>query len=137
MYVLLVTKGLSHMCHRQPSELCTIPTSIPLWIMDCHFGGHSSDSAKIFRLQKIIIIIIILIRIMLGCRSRDSCSNLFVKLKILPFPLQYIFSFLLFVIKNRNQYTVNSKIQHINTTQHSNFQQLWPSFNNIRKELTI
>jgi hypothetical protein len=80
--------------------------------------GHSSGSAKIFRLQKNLI------RIMLGCRSRDSCRNLFMKLKMLPLPSQYIYIyiyFLLFVIKNRNQYTVNSKIHHINTRQHSNF----------------
>ena len=42
--------------------------------------GRSSDSANIFRLQKNII------RIMLGCSSRDSCRNLFMKLKILPLP---------------------------------------------------
>jgi len=45
--------------------------------------GCSSDSAKIFRLQKNII------RIMLGCRSRDSCRKLFMKLKILTLPSQY------------------------------------------------
>jgi len=40
--------------------------------MGCCFGGHSSDSAKFLGCQKKNII-----RIMLGCRSRDSCSNLF------------------------------------------------------------
>jgi len=33
------------------------------------FGGHSSDSLKIFRLQKKII------RIMMGYRTSDSCRK--------------------------------------------------------------
>jgi len=43
------------------------------------FWGNSADSIKIFRLQKKII------RIMMGCRSRDSCRKLF-NLEILPLP---------------------------------------------------
>jgi len=35
------------------------------------FWGNSPDSIKIFRLQKKII------RIMIGCRSKDSCRKLF------------------------------------------------------------
>ena len=35
------------------------------------FRGHTSDSIKIFRLQKMII------RIMMGCCSSDSCRKLF------------------------------------------------------------
>jgi len=38
------------------------------------FRGNSPESIKIFRLQKKII------RIMMGCRSRDSCRKLFFKL---------------------------------------------------------
>jgi len=48
------------------------------------FWGNSPDSIKIFRLQKKII------RIMMGCRSRDSCRKLFLNLEILPLPSQYI-----------------------------------------------
>jgi len=44
--------------------------------------GHSSDSIKIFRLQKKII------RIMMGYRSSDSCRKLFFNLEILPLPSQ-------------------------------------------------
>jgi len=97
--------------------------------MNFFFGEKYSGSTKIFTWKKKKK----KIRIMLGCRSRDSSSNLFMKLKILPLPLQYIFSVLLFVIKNRNQYTVNSKIHHTNTTQHSNFHQSWPSLTKYRK----
>jgi hypothetical protein len=40
----------------------------------------------------------------LGCRSSDSCRKLFFNLKILTLPFQCILSFLLFMIKNRNQF---------------------------------
>jgi hypothetical protein len=42
------------------------------------FWGNSPHSQKIFRIQKKII------RIMVGCRSRASCRNIFRKLEILP-----------------------------------------------------
>jgi len=60
------------------------------------FWGNSPDSIKIFRLQKKII------RIMMGYRSRDSWRKLFLNLEILPLPSQYILSFLLFMIRNKN-----------------------------------
>jgi hypothetical protein len=77
------------------------------------FWGHSPDSVKIFMLQKKII------RIILGCRSRESCRELLMKLKILPVPSQYILS-LLFVIKNKKQYTSNFEVYHIGKRQHLN-----------------
>jgi len=51
------------------------------------FWGKSPDSIKIFRLSNKII------KIMMGCKSRDSCRKLFSNLEILPFPSQYIFPF--------------------------------------------
>jgi len=45
---------------------------------------------------------------MMGHRSRDSCRKLFIKLKILPLPSQYVVSLLLFVIKNRELFTTNT-----------------------------
>jgi hypothetical protein len=91
------------------------------------FWGHSPDSVKIFRLQKKII------RIMLGCRSRDSCRKLFIKLKMLPLPTQYIFSLLLFEIKNKEQYTVNSEVYHIDMRQHLNLHQPLPNLTKYQK----
>lgn len=83
--------------------------------------GNSSESIKIFRLQKKII------RIMTGCRNTDSCRKLFINLEILPLPSQYILSLLLFMIRTKNQFLLNSQIHHIHTTQHANFHQ--PSVN--------
>ena len=79
------------------------------------FWGKSPESIKIFRLQKKII------RIMMGCRNRDSCRKLFFNLEILPLPSQYIFPLLLFVIRNKNEFLVNSEMHHIDTRQHANF----------------
>jgi len=85
------------------------------------FWGKSPETIKIFRLQKKII------RIMTGCRSMDSCRKLFINLEILPLPSQYILSLLLFMIRNKNQFLINSEIHHIDTRQHANFHQ--PSVN--------
>jgi len=58
------------------------------------FWGNSPHAIKEFRMQKRIV------RIMMGCKNRVSCRNLFRRLEILPFISQYILSPMLFVIKN-------------------------------------
>ena len=79
-----------------------------------------------------------IIRIMMGCWSSDS-GKLFFNLEILPLPSQYNPSLLLFMKKNRNQYTVNSEIlRYITLTQqNANFHR--PSMNSTkyRKGVTI
>jgi hypothetical protein len=79
------------------------------------FWGNSYDSIKIFRMQKRVI------RIIMGHGNRDCCRNLFNELKILPFISQYIFSLLVFVVNNRDQFLINSEMHSINTRQGSNF----------------
>jgi hypothetical protein len=79
------------------------------------FWGSSTGSIKIFRLQKKII------RIMMGYRSNQSCRKLFRELGILPLPSQYIFSLLIFLSKNRNQFTANSEVHNYTTRQQQNF----------------
>jgi hypothetical protein len=54
---------------------------------------------------------------MMGRTRRDSCRNLFKELEILPLMSQYIFSLMLFVIKNRKEFTNNSEIYEIKTRQ--------------------
>jgi len=93
----------------------------PIMTYGLIFWGNSPDSVRIFRLQKKII------RIMMGCRSTDSCKKLFLNLEILPLPSQYILSLLLFMIRNKNQFQVNFEIHQINTRQHENLHQ--PSVN--------
>jgi hypothetical protein len=69
----------------------------------------STDSIKIFQLQKKVI------RIIMGYKSNHSCRDLFVALGIFPFYSQYIFSLLSFLDKNKNQFQVNSEIYHYST----------------------
>jgi hypothetical protein len=49
-----------------------------------------------------------------------SCRQLFKELNILPIQSQYIFSILLFVAKNKDQFLSNSEVHKINTRQTSN-----------------
>jgi hypothetical protein len=79
------------------------------------FWGNSPHSINIFRLQKRVI------RIITNSSSRDPCRELFKKLKILAIQTQYIASFLLFVVKNREKFKFNSEIHGINTRYNNNF----------------
>jgi hypothetical protein len=64
------------------------------------FWGTSSHSHSIFKLQKKVI------RLIKGTGNRDSCCRIFKELKILPFYCQYIFSLLLFFIKNNEIHSI-------------------------------
>ena len=50
---------------------------------------------------------------------RDSCPNIFKELKILPLQSQYIFSLLLFIVKNKEIFKTNFEIYSINTRHNS------------------
>ena len=56
----------------------------------------------------------------MGCRSRDSCQNLLKKVKILPPKSQYIFSLVLFVVDNKDQFIVDTETYSINARQSTN-----------------
>jgi hypothetical protein len=62
-----------------------------------------------------------IIRIIMGCKNRVSCRNLFRRLEILPFVSQYILSLMLFVVKNKNLFTLNSENHTKSTRQFNNF----------------
>ena len=66
----------------------------------------------------------------MGFGSSDSCRKLFFNLEILLLPSQCILSLLLFMIRNKNQFLVNSEVYHIDSRQHANFHQ--PSVNMTR-----
>jgi hypothetical protein len=76
--------------------------------------GNFHYSNIVFRVQKRII------RIIVGIRGRDSCTENFKKLKILPLQSQYILSLLLLVVGNGIYYRVNSDIHNINMRNKSN-----------------
>jgi len=77
-------------------------------------GGNSPHSTDIFNIQKRII------WIMTKSRSTDSCRQLFKRLEILPLQSQYIYSVLLFVVKNKNLYTTNQEIHNVTTRSNIN-----------------
>jgi hypothetical protein len=67
---------------------------------------------KLQKLQKKIIK-------MTNLGPRDSCWNIFKELKILPLQSQYIFSLLLFIVKNKEVFKTNFEIYSINTRHNS------------------
>jgi len=81
------------------------------------FWGNSPHAMKIFRMQKRIV------RIMMGRTNRVSCRNLFKRLEILPFASQYILLLMLFIVNNKNLFTLNSENHTKGTRQNNNFYQ--------------
>ena len=73
------------------------------------FGGNSSNSGKVFILQKQVI------RCMAGAQPITSCRSLFKQVQILPVPCQYILLLMNFVINNQEIFQTNSSIHNINT----------------------
>jgi hypothetical protein len=78
------------------------------------FWGNSTDSDDIFKIQKRII------RIITNSNKNASCRELFKILNILPLQSQYIYSILLFITKNKEQFFPNSHIHLINTRHNNN-----------------
>ena len=77
------------------------------------FGGNSSHSYMIFKIQKRII------RIIANSNYRTSCCDLFTKLNILPLQSQYILSLAMFVVGNFEEFPTNTDILSFNTRQKS------------------
>jgi hypothetical protein len=83
--------------HASESALKMICHSLFHLILSCGiiFWGDSAQSIAIFKAHKKVI------RVMMGCRSRNLCTNLFKILNILPLKSQYMFSLLIFVVHNK------------------------------------
>lgn len=75
------------------------------------FWGNSSHSKDIFKIQKRII------RIIMNSSRNASCRQPFKDLHILPIQSQCIYSILLFIVKNKDQFLPNSRVCKINTRQ--------------------
>ena len=74
-----------------------------------NFWSTSPHFEVIFKIQKRII------KVIMNSDSKDSCHELFKKLYILPLHSQYIFSILLFVVKNRDLFKTNFDAHNLNT----------------------
>ena len=95
------------------------------------FWGHTTNTIRVFRLQKRIL------RIMTGCGRRDSCRKLFVELKILTLPSLYIYQLIMFVNKNNELYVTNDAIHNYSTRQNKNLHQPAANLTNIKMECYI
>jgi len=62
-------------------------------------------------------------RIMMGCKNRVSYRRLFRRLEILTFVSQYILLLMLFVVKNKNLFILNSENHTKSTRQFNHFYQ--------------
>ena len=79
------------------------------------FGGNSTDTKRVYKLQKRAI------RIIMGAKTNDSCREFFKLLRILPFYAQYIYSLLMFVVSNNHLFMVNADLYLTETRNSHNF----------------
>jgi hypothetical protein len=75
------------------------------------FWGSSPIVKSLFVAQKRVI------RVMLRLRPRGSCRDSFKRLDIFTVPSLYIYSILMFLVRNRDIYQTNNNIPHIYTRQ--------------------
>jgi hypothetical protein len=73
------------------------------------FWGNSSHAERVFKLQKRAV------RIMKGCGSRESCRGHFRDMCIFPLRTQYIYTLMMFAVKNRGIFDTNKVHYEINT----------------------
>ena len=77
------------------------------------FWTNSTNTTKVFLLQKWMI------RIMMGVGVRCSCRGLLKKLHILPVPCAHVFSLMMFTVNNLDNYRTNSVVHGMHTrTKH-------------------
>ena len=88
------------------------------------WGWNQPYSEKIFKIQKRVI------RIMTNWRWETHIGTWSKKLEILPLYSQYIFSLLIFVIKNKHLFYTNNQIHSIHTKFKTN---LHPPIANLTK----
>jgi hypothetical protein len=73
------------------------------------FWGNSVHSKYIFRIKKRTI------RVITDSGIGESCEELFKQLQIMSLYYQYIYSLLIFVVKNRDIFKLNSDIYSTGT----------------------
>jgi len=91
------------------------------------FLGISTKSKCVFKLQKRAI------RIIMGARNNDSCTEFFKILKILPLYAEYIYSLLMFVVNKRNLFLDNAELYTIKTRNSYNLHSPFPHLTKYQK----
>jgi len=82
------------------------------------FWGNSSYSNSVFKIEKKAV------RIIMGTGTRHPCTEFLKILNILPLQSHFILLLMLFVVNNKNKFTINLQIHSINTMNKSNLFQL-------------
>jgi hypothetical protein len=90
------------------------------------YWGNTADSNKVSVLQKKMI------RIMLGVGPTHSCRKLFKQLNILPIPCVYIFSLMMFVVNNLDNFQPNNSM-HLSSFQKGVYYSGVKLFNSLPK----
>jgi hypothetical protein len=88
------------------------------------FWGNCSSAHNAFIMQKKII------RIITNAGPRDSCRLIFRNMKIFTLYSQYVYSLVLFILKNTNLFTTNSEVHAHLTRNNAN---LHPALCNLTK----
>jgi hypothetical protein len=133
-HILQLTKRMATACYALRCIKHSLPIHTLKIIYSAHvhsimsygliFWGSASCANNVFLLQKRII------RTITNAGPRDSCRNIFRKLQIFTLYSQYIYSLLLFPIKNKQQFATNKEVHEYNTR---NLNNLHPSMINLTK----
>ena len=78
------------------------------------FWGRSSNTNKLFILQKKIV------RIITNSRVRESCRETLKNMQTMTLYSHYIFSLILFTVKNKHLFTPNNEVHKYNTRNNTN-----------------
>lgn len=108
---LFLLKNLKPLCNLQTLRMCYFALFHSHLMYGTVLWGNSTNSGKIFRLQKKAV------RTIAGMRTRDHCKPVFCDLGIMPLPSVFIYSTLLEIHKNIDRYTLNGLHEH--ETRHS------------------
>ena len=74
---------------------------------------------------------------MKGCKSKQSCRELFYESGIFPLPTQYIFTLLIFINNNKKLFITNSEVHNYTTRQQNNFHLPLANLTNIKRKYVI
>jgi hypothetical protein len=91
------------------------------------FWDNSSQNNSIVKNQKRTISVFV------NSSSRTSCRELFKELQILSFHSQYMYSLLMFVVKNRYLLKSNSDVHYLSTSTSTSDLQLPTSYRSLPK----
>ena len=94
------------------------------------FWGNSHHTVKVFKIKKRI-------QIITNSSRYDTCRPLSKQLGILPLPSQYILSILLFVVKNKNLFQLNSQIHNLHARSNDNLHLLSTSLTLVQRVVTL